>query len=71
MAEVTASTSSVSAPPKPRAAERNRAQEFRAEQERVQQEQAQRQAQEARQRQREPVVNTQGQTTGRLVNEKA
>jgi hypothetical protein len=54
----------------------NRAQEFRAEQQRVQNEQAQRESQatqaaEREARQREPVVNTQGQTTGRLVNERA
>ncbi len=66
--EVTSSTSTVSAPPKPRAPERNRAAEYRAEQEQIQQ-RAQRQ--EASNKPKEPVVNTQGQTTGRLVNEKA
>jgi hypothetical protein len=65
--EVT-SSSNVSAPPKPRAPERNRAAEYRAEQEQLQQ-RAQRQ--EAGNRPKEPVVNPQGQTTGRLVNEKA
>lgn len=64
---VTASTSSVSAPPKPRTPERNRAQEYRAEQEQLQQ-RAQRQEEN---RKKEPVVNTQGQTTGRIVNVKA
>ncbi|MCA3237268.1 MAG: hypothetical protein ACK5RC_10040 [Curvibacter sp.] len=54
----------------------NRIQEQRAEQQRVQKEQAQREAQaaqaaERQARQREPVVNTQGQTTGRLLNERA
>lgn len=66
------SSTPISAPPRPSAADTRRADEARAEQERVQQEQAQneaRQAQEARQR--EPVVNTQGQTTGRIVNETA
>jgi hypothetical protein len=67
MAEVTASTSSVSAPPKPRAPERNRAAEYRAEQEQLQQ-RAQRQEES---RKPEPVVNTQGQTTGRIVNTRA
>jgi len=71
------SSNTVSAPPRrPSAAEVNRAQEFRAEQQRVQEQQSQREAQQAQAaareaRQREPVVNTQGQTTGRLVNEKA
>lgn len=64
----------VSTPARTNAA--NRSQELRAEQQRVQNEQAQREAQaaqaaERQARQREPVVNTQGQTTGRLVNEKA
>lgn len=68
------SSTPASAPPRPNAA--NRAQEFRAEQQRVQDEQTQREAQQAQAaaeqaRQREPVLNTQGQTTGRLVNEKA
>ncbi|QKO21924.1 hypothetical protein [Rhodoferax sp. BAB1] len=68
------SSTPVSAPPRANTA--NRAQEFRAEQQRVQNEQAQRESQasqaaEREARQREPVVNTQGQTTGRLVNEKA
>lgn len=65
--EVSSATTPVSAPPKPREPQVNRAQEFRAEQERLQQA-AQRQ--EASNKP-EPVVNTQGQTTGRLVNEKA
>ena len=70
--EVTSSTA-VSAPPKARtqertqAVERNRAEEFRAEQERLQQ-RAQR---EEAGRKPEPVVNTQGQATGRLLNVKA
>ncbi len=68
MAEVTSSTSSVYTAPKPRAPERNRAAEFRAEQEQ-QQQRVQRQAESNKPK--EPVVNTQGQTTGRLVNEKA
>lgn len=68
MAEVTSSTASVYAPPKPRAPERNRAAEFRAEQDQ-QQQRAQRQAESNKPK--APVVNTQGQTTGRLVNEKA
>jgi len=68
------SSTTVSAPPRANTA--NRAQEFRAEQQRVQEQQSQREAQQAQAaareaRQREPVVNTQGQTTGRLVNEKA
>ena len=68
------SSSPVSAPPRANAT--NRAQEFRAEQQRVQNEQTQREAQatqaaEREARQREPVVNTQGQTTGRIVNERA
>ncbi|MEK9952541.1 MAG: hypothetical protein VW687_10335 [Curvibacter sp.] len=65
------SSPSVSPPPRNNAA--SRAQEFRAEQQRVQNEQAQREAQAAERqaRQREPVVNTQGQTTGRIVNERA
>lgn len=64
------SSTPVSTPSRPSAAERNRAQDARAEQDRVQQqEQSQRAAQEARQR--EPVVNTQGQTTGRVLNERA
>jgi hypothetical protein len=66
-------SSSTPVSPPPRA---NRAQEFRAEQERVQNEQSQRESQAAQAaereaRQREPVVNTQGQTTGRIVNERA
>lgn len=68
MAEVTSSTSSVTAPPKPRAPERNRAAEFRAEQD---QQQQRVQRQEASNKPKEPVVNTQGQTTGRILNEKA
>ena len=63
------SSTPVSAPPRPSAADNRRVEEARVERERVQQEQTQneaRQAQEARQR--EPVVNTQGQTTGRIVN---
>ena len=63
------SNTTVSAPPRPNAANTRRADEARVERQRVQQEQSQnetRQAQEARQR--EPVVNTQGQTTGRIVN---
>jgi hypothetical protein len=68
------SSTPVSAPP--RANANNRAQEVRAEQQRVQDEQAQREAQarqaaEREARQREPVVNTQGQTTGRLLNVQA
>jgi hypothetical protein len=64
------SSTPISAPPRPSAAERNRAEDVRAEQERVQQDEAA--AQQAQQaRQREPVVNTQGQTTGRIVNETA
>lgn len=65
--EVSSSTSSVSRPPQPRASERNRAQEYRAEQEQPQQ-RAQKQEDV---RKKEPVVNTQGQTTGRVVNTKA
>lgn len=65
--EVNSTINSVSAPPKPREPQVNRAQEFRAEQERLA-ERAQRQ--EAANKP-EPVVNTQGQTTGRIVNEKA
>jgi hypothetical protein len=62
---VTSATRSVSAPPAPpRQPERNRAQEYRAEQE-LQQRRAQ------QNRPKEPVVNTQGQTTGRILNEKA
>lgn len=64
---VTSATSTVATPPKPRAPERNRAQEYRAEQEQ-QQQRTQRQAET---RPKEPVVNTQGQTTGRIVNVKA
>jgi len=69
-------SSSIPVASPPRANTANRAQEFRAEQQRVQNEQAQRESQatqaaEREARQREPVVNTQGQTTGRLVNERA
>jgi len=72
-------SSSTPVSPPPRANASNRAQEFRAEQQRVQNEQSQREAQAAQAaqaaereaRQREPVVNTQGQTTGRIVNERA
>ena len=69
-------SSSTPVSPPPRANATNRAQEFRAEQERVQNEQSQRESQAAQAaereaRQREPVVNTQGQTTGRIVNERA
>jgi hypothetical protein len=68
------SSSTRTAPPPSSA--NNRIQEQRAEQQRVQNEQAQREAQaaqaaERQARQREPVVNTQGQTTGRLLNERA
>lgn len=62
---VTSATGSVAAPPQPRQPERNRAQEYRAEQEQAQQRRAQ------QERAQHPVVNTQGQTTGRLLNEKA
>lgn len=68
--EISSATSSISAPPKPRPAEApqvNRAQEYRAEQEQLQQ-RAQRQEES---RKPDPVVNTQGQTTGRIVNERA
>lgn len=66
-------SSSTPVSPPPRANASNRAQEFRAEQERVQNEQSQRESQAAEReaRQREPVVNTQGQTTGRILNERA
>ena len=69
-------SSSTPAAPPPRSNASNRIQEQRAEQQRVQNEQAQREAQaaqaaERQARQREPVVNTQGQTTGRLLNERA
>lgn len=69
-------SSSTSVSPPPRTNASNRAQEFRAEQQRVRNEQAQRESQatqaaEREARQREPVVNTQGQTTGRIVNERA
>ena len=65
--EVTSSASRVSSPPAPRPPERDRAQEYRVEQERLQQ-RAQRQEEGRKQ---EPVLNTQGQTTGRIVNAKA
>ena len=62
---VTSATQSVAPPPpKARTPERNRAQEYRAEQEQQQQRAQQN-------RPKEPVVNTQGQTTGRIVNERA
>jgi hypothetical protein len=69
-------SSSTPVSPSPRNNATNRAQEFRAEQQRVQNEQTQRESQAAQAaereaRQREPVVNTQGQTTGRIVNERA
>ncbi len=63
------SSTPVAPPPRNNAPERNnRAQEYRAEQAQLQQ-RAQRQ--EESNRPKEPVVNTQGQTTGRIVNEKA
>jgi hypothetical protein len=61
---VTSATNTVTAPPKPRQPERNRAQEYRAEQEQ-QQQRTQRQEEPKK---KEPVVNTQGQATGRLLN---
>ncbi len=65
--EISSATSSISAPPRPREPQVNRAQEYRAEQEQLQQ-RAQRQEES---RKPDPVVNTQGQTTGRIVNERA
>lgn len=65
--EISSATSSISAPPRPREPQANRAQEYRAEQEQLQQ-RAQRQEES---RKPDPVVNTQGQTTGRIVNERA
>ncbi len=65
--EISSATSSISAPPRPREPQVNRGQEYRAEQEQLQQ-RAQRQEES---RKPDPVVNTQGQTTGRIVNERA
>lgn len=62
---VSSATQAISTPPPPKArhAEEIRAQEYRAEQRQA----AERAQQEAR-RNDQPVVNTQGQTTGRIVN---
>lgn len=66
--EISSATRTVSAPPKPRPPERDRAAEFRTEQ---QQQQQRVQRQTESNRPKEPVVNPQGQTTGRILNEKA
>jgi hypothetical protein len=65
--EVSSSTRSVSPPPaKARPPERNRSQDYAAEQQKVA---ARPQQTEAKKPQ--PVVNTQGQSIGRIVNTKA
>jgi|APLak6261670569_1056079.scaffolds.fasta_scaffold01936_4 hypothetical protein len=62
--DVSSATQAISTPPpKARAADEARAQEYHAEQQKA----AERAQEEAR-RNMQPVVNTQGQTTGRLVN---
>lgn len=62
---VSSTTQAIDVPPPPRTrqAESVRAQEYQAEQQKA----AERAQQEAR-RNAQPVVNTQGQTTGRIVN---
>lgn len=65
---VSSATQAISTPPPPKArqAEEIRAQEYRVEQQKA----AERAQQEAR-RNAQPVVNTQGQSTGRIVNTSA
>lgn len=65
---VSSATQAIStpSPPKTRQAEEVRAQEYRAEQQK-----AAEQAQQETRRNAQPVVNTQGQTTGRIVNASA
>ena len=66
--EVSPSTRPASpAPAKVRPPERNRSQEYAAEQEKV----AAARARQEENKKSQPVVNTQGQTTGRIVNTKA
>jgi hypothetical protein len=64
--EVT-SSNAASAALQSRVQERNRAQEYRAEQAQLQERVRQREEV----RRQEPVVNTQGQATGRILNERA
>lgn len=66
--EISSATRAVNTqPPKVRPPDNNRAQAYQAEQQKsAQRAQQQQQAQKA-----PPVVNTQGQTTGRIVNTKA
>jgi hypothetical protein len=65
---ISSATQAISTPPPPKArqAEEVHAQEYRAEQQKA----AERAQQEAR-RNAQPVVNTQGQSTGRIVNTSA
>jgi hypothetical protein len=55
-----------SPPAQPRPPEKNRSQEYAAEQQK-----AAARAKQAENKKPQPVVNTQGQTTGRIVNAKA
>jgi hypothetical protein len=65
--EVSSSTRPVSPPPpKVRPPEKNRSQEYA-----VEQQQAAARSKPTENKQPQPVVNTQGQTTGRIVNTRA